>query len=117
MNITIQVSIDATDANKFTVTIGRADLTNQGTGSIPLQWDIAPANSAWNFAGNGIDVKNDNAGVFDPVAVGGPKRRTTNRKSGKAYGTTGVDRIYDYKVTVSNGTTTLIIDPNIINQP
>ena len=113
------ITVTESANNTFEVDVDSIDLTTRGNDRIPLQWDVVSTNSSWRFPGDGdgIEFKND-GDVFEDVVGSGPRRRTSARKAGKAHtGPNTAPRACEYKITVTNGTTTLIIDPTIINQP
>lgn len=94
------------------------DLTNEGNNAA-LTWRIGQSSAAdWYFgiigSGGGISItRPDPSGKFtSPANDSGPKPRAVNCTRSSADGLT-----YKYSISVTNGTTTLLVDPSIINQP
>jgi hypothetical protein len=97
-SITIQVQVSPDPIN----------LAGQGQGAVPIQWDIAT--QGWSFAENGIAIGNPKFSNGGPA--NGNRRYTWTRNPNQADGQT-----YKYSISVTDGTSTVILDPNIINQP
>lgn len=111
---TYNVTITTPSTNKYQVAVNGIDLRGKGTG-IVLQWQIDQQNSpTWSFVNppppgaRGVDIKNP--GSAFTFGSAGAKVCTWTRNSSD-------NNLYDYTLSVTNGQTTLIIDPSIINQP
>lgn len=81
----------------------------------PIRWRIDDnLGSTWYFSSTGIGItRPPSSGVFDPPANGpGPRPRvvTSNRRVAD-------NNFYKYSISVTNGNTTLVVDPSIINYP
>ena len=107
---------DVSLAGKHTITVGvnldPIHLGGHGHGAVPIKWEIDPSSTpGWSFGqfGIGIPGHNDNFET-GPIEPGG-KHCTWTRRAGKVDGKT-----YKYQITVTDGNTTVVVDPIIINE-
>lgn len=91
------------------VTVDRETLSMVGKGrNAPIQWELVTP--GWTFPDNGIEIEG-NDGEFTQLRATdeGRKFKCMDRNSG--------GKAYKYNVNVSNGKTTLTLDPIIQNEP
>jgi hypothetical protein len=89
------------------------NLTGQGRGPVPIKWDIDPTSTAgWSFAANGIVIDSPSNKFGNDGPANGNKRYGWTRNRDQADG-----QFYKYSISVTNGATTVIVDPIIINEP
>jgi len=88
------------------------NLKGHGHGAVPIQWDIDPQSSpGWSFATNGIAISKPSNHFGHGGPSDGNKHYTWTRNPNQANG-----QHYKYSISVTNGTTTVIVDPGIINE-
>lgn len=87
-------------------------LKGQGNGAVVIQWDIDPRSTpGWSFAANGIAIGNHGNKFGNSGPANGNRRFTWIRNPNQADG-----EFYKYSIGVTNGTTTVIVDPIIVNE-
>jgi hypothetical protein len=90
--------------NAITVTPGTVYAGNSP--NVHIMWKIENS-PGWSFTSNGIVIKN-NDGQFDSPEPAGPNFKWHDKNSN--------NKNYPYTVNVTDGTTTLTLDPAIQNQ-
>lgn len=111
---TYNVKVTTPAPNTYKVEVSGIDLRGQPASGTVLQWRIDDASfPAWSFVNppppdaRGIDIKNP--GSAFSFGSAGARTCTWTRSVSD-------DLLYDYMLSVTNGTVTLIIDPSIINR-
>ncbi|HEY0856130.1 MAG TPA: hypothetical protein VGE16_03690 [Albitalea sp.] len=91
------------------VTVDRETLSMVGKGrNAPIQWNLTTP--GWTFPSNGIEIEG-NDGEFTQLRPTdeGTKFKCMDRNTG--------GKAYKYNINVTNGKTTLSLDPIIQNEP
>ena len=91
------------------------NLQGHGHGAVPIHWEIDPTSTeGWLFAANGIAIGSPK--FADGGPANGNRRHSWTRNANQADGNHYKYSISVTKTDASGVTTTVIVDPGIVNQ-
>jgi hypothetical protein len=114
----VTVTVTKISDQEFSIKVDKEPVDLTGLGPVDIFWTVQPA--PWMFTENsggvstGIDIKHAPTGRFKDKggkdSAGNPSRKAHNWERRNADGNT-----YRYTINVTDGTTTLSWDPQIVN--